>query len=75
VIIVHLPASTTEEEFETIIRDHKQNIYYSNLVTNIKTNECLGYGFVFFSDYEKSKSFILEMDGKQFKNNLMFYYS
>jgi RNA recognition motif-containing protein len=73
VIIAHLPLTTSDEEFETIFMNYIKYIYYWNIVKDIKTKECLGYGFVFFSDYEKGKEFINETNGKTFKNIFLFY--
>lgn len=68
-----MPTTITEKEFEKFLEGCEDSIAYYNLVRNIKTKECLGYGFVFFSDYSKAEKFILNMNGKIFKNKKLFF--
>ena len=63
--IGNLPANTTEEELEELFSQYGK-VRSSQLITDIFSGECKGFGFIAMEGHE-SRAAIAALDGKDFK--------
>jgi len=63
----NLPSSTTEKEFEALFSEYG-TIRSIQLITDIFTDECKGFGFIGMEGHE-ARAAIAALDGKNFNGN------